>query len=178
MSQSGLSRQVQSLERELGTRLLVRTPRGVVLTGSGERYLVHAQRALDALQRGASELTALSGKASGLVALGTLPTVGAYLLPEIMPRFHKPYPDARLRLGVGLRVVEQTSEGLEDRVGKGELDLAVLTLPVRRVDLVQQKLWSEDFVLAVPRGHPLAEAKKPVALKDVLRLPLVIMPNV
>ena len=37
MSQSGLSRQVQSLERELGTRLLVRTPRGVVLTGAGER---------------------------------------------------------------------------------------------------------------------------------------------
>ncbi|HEY1418413.1 MAG TPA: LysR family transcriptional regulator, partial [Myxococcaceae bacterium] len=149
MSQSGLSRQVQSLERELGTRLLVRTPRGVVLTGAGERYLVHAQRALDALQRGASELTALTGKATGLVALGTLPTVGAYLLPELLPRFHKTYPDVRLRL------VEQTSEGLEDRVAKGELDLAVLNLPVRRVDLVQQKLWSEDFVLAVPRGHPL-----------------------
>ena len=40
MSQSGLSRQVQSLERELGTKLLVRTPRGVVLTDAGERYLV------------------------------------------------------------------------------------------------------------------------------------------
>jgi len=172
MSQSGLSRQVQSLERELGTRLLVRTPRGVVLTGAGERYLVHAQRALDALQRGASELTALAGKASGLVALGTLPTVGAYLLPELLPRFHKLYPDVRLRL------VEQTSEGLEDRVAKGKLDLAVLNLPVRRVDLVQQKLWTEDFVLAVPRGHPLAEAKKPVALRDVVRLPLVVMPDV
>src|SRR5215813_9718906 len=156
MSQSGLSRQVQSLERELGTRLMVRTPRGVVLTGSGERYLVHAQRALDALQRGAS----------GLVALGTLPTVGAYLLPELLPRFHKLYPEVRLRL------LEETSELLEDRVAKGELDLAVLNLPVRRVDLVQQKLWSEDFVLAVPRGHPLAQAKKPVALKDVLGEPL------
>ena len=54
----------------------------------------------------------------------------------------------------------------------------MLSLPVRRVDLVQQKLWSADFVLAVPRGHPLAEAKKPVALKDVLRLTLVIMSNV
>ena len=133
---------------------------------------MHAQRALDALQRGASELTALTGKASGQVALGTLPTVGAYLLPELLPRFHKLYPDVRLRL------VEQTSEGLEDRVAKGELDLAVLTLPVRRVDLVQQKLWSEDFVLAVPRGHPLAEAKKPVALRDVLGEPLMVMPDV
>src|SRR5215813_9484749 len=172
MSQSGLSRQVQSLERELGTRLLVRTPRGVVLTGSGERYLVHAQRALDALQRGASELDELSHKATGLVGLGTLPTVGAYLLPELLPRFHELYPEVRLRL------VEETSELLEDRVAKGELDLAVLNLPVRRVDLVQQKLWSEDFVLAVPRGHPLAQAKKPVALKDVLGEPLVVIPNV
>jgi LysR family transcriptional regulator, transcription activator of glutamate synthase operon len=172
MSQSGLSRQVQSLERELGTRLLVRTPRGVVLTGSGERYLLHAQRALDALQRGASELDELSHKATGLVALGTLPTVGAYLLPELLPRFHKLYPEVRLRL------VEETSELLEDRVAKGELDLAVLNLPVRRVDLVQQKLWSEDFVLAVPRGHPLSQAKKPVALRDVLGEPLVVIPNV
>jgi LysR family transcriptional regulator, transcription activator of glutamate synthase operon len=172
MSQSGLSRQVQSLERELGTRLLVRTPRGVVLTDAGERYLVHAQRALDALRRGASELETLTTRASGLVALGTLPTVGAYLLPELLPRFHARYPEVRLRL------VEQISEGLEDLVAKGELDLAVLNLPVRRVDLVQQKLWTEDFVLAVPRGHRLAQTRRPVALREVLGEPLIVVPNV
>src|SRR3974377_370981 len=46
VSQAGLSRQLQALERELGTRLLVRTPRGVVLTEAGQLDLVHAQRAL------------------------------------------------------------------------------------------------------------------------------------
>src|SRR5208282_5591551 len=66
VSQSGLSR-----------RLLVRTPRGVVLTEAGQHYLVHAQRALDSLRRGASEVQEMAQTARGSVALGTLPTVGA-----------------------------------------------------------------------------------------------------
>ena len=158
VSQSGLSRQLQALERELGTKLLVRTPRGVVLTEAGQHYLVHAQRALDSLRRGASEVQEMAQTARGSVSLGTLVTVGAYLLPDLLVRFHKQHPEVLVRL------VEGKAEELEERVAKGELDLAVLNLPVRRVDLVAQKLWTEDFILAVPRGHKLAQAKGPVPL--------------
>jgi LysR family transcriptional regulator, transcription activator of glutamate synthase operon len=172
VSQSGLSRQLQSLERELGTRLLVRTPRGVVLTEAGHHYLVHAQRALDSIRRGASEIQEMSHTARGSVALGTLPTVGAYLLPDLIVRFHKKHPE------VVMLLVEGIAEELEERVAKGELDLAVLNLPVRRVDLVAQKLWTEDFVLAVPRGHKLAQTKGPVPLRAVLGEPLVVIPGV
>jgi LysR family transcriptional regulator, transcription activator of glutamate synthase operon len=172
ISQSGLSRQLQALERELGTRLLVRTPRGVVLTEAGQHYLVHAQRALDALHRGASEVQEVAQTARGSVGLGTLPTVGAYLLPDLIVRFHKKHPEVVMRLREG------KAEELEEQVAKGELDLAVLALPVRRVDLVVQKLWTEDFVLAVPRGHKLAQSKGPVPLRVVLGEPLVVVPNV
>jgi DNA-binding transcriptional LysR family regulator len=172
VSQSGLSRQLQSLERELGTRLLVRTPRGVVLTEAGHHYLVHAQRALDSIRRGASEIQEMAQTARGSVALGTLPTVGAYLLPDLIVRFHKKHPE------VVMQLVEGIAEELEEGVAKGELDLAVLNLPVRRLDLVAQKLWSEDFVLAVPRGHKLAQAKGPVPLRAVLGEPLVVIPGV
>jgi LysR family transcriptional activator of glutamate synthase operon len=172
VSQSGLSRQLQSLERELGTRLLVRTPRGVVLTDAGQHYLVHAQRALDSLRRGASEVQEMAHTARGSVSLGTLQTVGAYLLPDLIVRFHKKHPEVLVRL------VEGKAEELEERVAKGELDLAVLNLPVRRVDLVAQKLWTEDFILAVPRGHKLAQAKGPVPLRAVLGEPLVVVPGV
>src|SRR6266481_848906 len=55
LSQPTLSRQLQSLEQELAVRLLVRTPRGVVLTEPGGRFLRRAREALDALREGTSE---------------------------------------------------------------------------------------------------------------------------
>jgi DNA-binding transcriptional LysR family regulator len=171
LSQSGLSRQLQALEAELGTRLLVRTPGGGVLTEAGERFLPHAQRALDALAAGTAELEQLSTTPQGPVGLGTLPSVGAYLLPDLVPAFLARHPDVRLKLSEGM------AESLEERVARGELDLAILSLPLRRLDLVAQRPWQEALVLVVPRGHRLARLKRPVALTEVVDEPFVIIPG-
>jgi|SRR5215217_217988 len=171
LSQSGLSRQLQSLEAELGTRLLVRTPAGAVLTDAGERFLPHAQRALDALAAGTSELERLSGTPRGPVSLGTLHTVGAYLLPDIIPEFARKYPEVRPRLS------EDMAATLEEGVARGALDLAILSLPVRRADLVAQKLWEEVLMLAVPRGHRLTKSSRPVSLGDVVEETWVVIPS-
>jgi DNA-binding transcriptional LysR family regulator len=172
VTQSGLSRQLQSLEKEVGTKLLVRTSRGVSLTEAGERFLLHAQRALDALRRGIDELQELSTKPRGTVTLGALPTVGAYLLPDLLPAILQKLPDILVRL------TEDLPEALEEQVASGRLDLAILNLPVRRVDLVAQKLWQEEFVLIVPKTHRLAQAKRPVPLSEVVGEPLVVVPGV
>jgi DNA-binding transcriptional LysR family regulator len=171
VSQPGLSRQLQSLETELGVRLLVRTPGGAVLTDAGERFLPHARRALDALAVGTAELGALTTTPRGLVSLGTLPTVGAYLLPELVRAFKERYPEVLPRLSEG------THDALEARVASGELDVCIVNLPMRRLDLVAQKLWEEELVLAVPRGHRLARLKRAVALTEVVEEPLVVIPG-
>ncbi|MCP3098081.1 LysR family transcriptional regulator [Myxococcus sp. K15C18031901] len=171
LSQSGLSRQLQALEAELGTRLLVRTPVGTVLTDAGERFLPHARRAVDALVAGSAELGRLSGTPRGSVTLGTLHTVGAYLLPDILPAFAREYPEVRPRLSEGMAAV------LEEGVAHGTLDLAILSLPVRRADLVSQKLWEEPLMLAVPRGHRLTKVGGPVALADVVEETWVVIPS-
>ncbi|WP_426732855.1 LysR family transcriptional regulator [Myxococcus faecalis] len=171
LSQSGLSRQLQALEAELGTRLLVRTPAGAVLTDAGERFLPHARRALDALAAGTSELERLSGTPRGPVSLGTLHTVGAYLLPDIIPTFARSFPEVRPRLSEGM------STALEDNVARGVLDLAIVSLPVRHTDLVAQKLWEEVLVLAVPRGHRLTKVTRPLSLADVVEETWVVIPS-
>ncbi|WP_141324415.1 LysR family transcriptional regulator [Myxococcus sp. AB025B] len=171
LSQSGLSRQLQALEAELGTRLLVRTPAGAVLTDAGERFLPHARRALDALAAGTSELERLSGTPRGPVSLGTLHTVGAYLLPDIIPTFARSFPEVRPRLSEGM------STALEDNVVRGVLDLAIVSLPVRHTDLVAQKLWEEVLVLAVPRGHRLTKVTRPLSLADVVEETWVVIPS-
>ncbi|KFE58437.1 LysR family transcriptional regulator [Hyalangium minutum] len=171
LSQSGLSRQLQSLETELGVRLLVRTPAGAVLTDAGERFLPHARRALEALFAGTAELEQLSGIPHGPLALGSLHTVGAYLLPDLIAAFARSYPEVRLRLS------ESLAPELEEGVSRGVLDLAILSLPVRRADLVAQKLWEEPLVLAVPRGHPLTKLGRAVALTEVVEEPWVVIPG-
>ncbi|MBM7112470.1 LysR family transcriptional regulator [Archangium primigenium] len=171
VSQSGLTRQLQALEEELGVRLLVRTQGGTVLTEAGERFLPHARGALDALAVGAAQLGELTTTPEGSVALGTLRTVSASVLPELARDFKQRYPDVRLKLSEG------PHDTLETRVAGGELDLCIVALPLRRVELVSQKLWEEDFVLAVPKGHALSRLGRPVALTEALAETWVVMPR-
>jgi DNA-binding transcriptional LysR family regulator len=171
VSQPGLSRQLQALETELGVRLLVRAPGGAVLTDAGERFLPHARRALDALTAGTAELGQLTTTPRGAVSLGTLQSVGTYLLPDLVRAFKDRYPEVLPRLSEG------THDALESRVASGELDLCIVNLPMRRVDLMAQRLWEEELVLAVPRGHRLTKLKRPVALTEVVEEALVVIPG-
>jgi DNA-binding transcriptional LysR family regulator len=171
VSQPTLSRYVQRLEREVGAKLLVRSPDGVTLTEAGARFLPHAEQALAALDAGLTEVGELAGEPRGTVAVGTLATVGAYVLPQAISDFHERHPGVRLSIREGYR------DELEGLVLRGELDLAIVQLPVRHEALSALELWSEDYLLAVPRGHRLAGSKKPVRLVDVASEPFVAIPG-
>jgi DNA-binding transcriptional LysR family regulator len=158
VSQPSLSRRVQQLEHDVGAKLVVRTPAGVVLTSAGERFLPHAERALASVDAGRSAIDELSGQPRGTVTLGSQPTISAYVLPPVLARFHARHPDVVLRLREG------PTEQLEERVAAGEIDLAIMNLPVRRVDLAAQKLWQEDYVL--------------VALAEAADEPLVVIAGI
>jgi LysR family transcriptional activator of glutamate synthase operon len=168
-TQPSLSRRVQQLEREVRAKLVVRTPAGVVLTSAGERFLSHAERALASVDAGRTAIDELSGQARGTVALGSQPTISAYVLPPLLERFHARNPEVVLKLREGL------ADQIEERVASGELDLALMNLPVRRLDLAAQKLWQEDYLLAVPAGHRLASLGRVVSLADAVGEPLVVV---
>ena len=105
------------------------------------------------------------------MALGSQPTISAYVLPALLARFHARNPEVVLKLREGL------ADQIEERVASGELDLALMNLPVRRVDLAAQKLWQEDYLLVVPVGHRLAAIDRAVVLADVVSEPLVVVPG-
>jgi len=170
-SQPTLSRRVQQLERELGARLVVRAPSGVVLTGAGTRFLPQAEHALASIDAGVAALGELATDPTGVVAIGAQHTIGAYVLPSVLASFHARHPAVRLRL------VDALPHILEDKLASGELDLALFNLPARRLDLTVQKLWQEDYVLAVPPNHRLA-SRKSIVLTDAVNEPLVVIPNV
>ena len=171
VAQPTLSRRVQQLERELAARLVVRAPGGVVLTGAGTRFLPQAEHAVASIDAGVAALDELATEPRGVVVIGAQHTIGAYALPAVLATFHARYPDVRLRL------VDALQDLLEEKLANGELDLGLFNLPVRRVDLTAQKLWQEDYVLAVPPQNRLA-ARKSILLSDAVAESQVVIPNV
>ena len=149
-SQPTLSAQIRKLEEELGVTLFERSSRGLILTQAGEAAVRRARIILH-------EVTQLRDEAAGHCAdgtrrlhLGVFPTLGPYLLPHIVPQFMRHFPSMEILL------TEEKSTVLLQRLIDGQIDAALLALPVEDPQVTGQKLFCEPFHLAVPSGHVLA----------------------
>jgi LysR family hydrogen peroxide-inducible transcriptional activator len=152
VSQPTLSAQIKKLETHLGVELIERNPRHIMLTPAGEQIVERARwmlRESDAIRDIARRT---SDPESGSLRLGVFPTLGPYLLPHVVGGIRTRFP----RLEVLL--VEDKTEDVLARLRDGRLDIGVLALPVDEPGLASTTLFSEDFVLAVPRDHRLAGA--------------------
>lgn len=166
LSQSALSRAIQKLEEQLGRPLFERKPREVVLTDLGELLLERSKVILQLVDDTFSELSE-SGR-RGRIRLGAIPTIAPYFLPGLLSGFAEKHPD------ISVIVQEDTTESLIKRCSHGEIDLAILALPIIAKYLEVEPLFDEELLLVVPAGHPLAAAKK-VAIDAVEGFPFVML---
>lgn len=150
VSQPTLSTQLRKLEEELGVALVERAPRNVVLTEAGERVVERARRILTEVGQIRQETEQRRKVGTSLLRLGVFPTLGPYLLPQIVPRFIARFP------GVEMRLTEEKSGVLIRNLLEGRIDAAMLTLPMADSHLTGRVLFDEPFRLAVPGNHPLA----------------------
>ena len=95
-------------------------------------------------------------------------TTARWLVPRLMDAVAQRHPKLRLV------IVEGTTTGLEPQLANGQLDVAVLHLPVSGKDLVTRLLFEEDLMLVVPEGHALAGADRPLTLDDLADLELLL----
>lgn len=155
LSQSALSRSLQRLEDQVGQALFVRQPRAMVLTETGELLVGRAREILKLVEETCVEV-AEAGK-RGRVRLGAIPTIAPYFLPRVLASFAAARPE------VSVTVQEDTTDQLMRRCLHGEVDLAVVALPIVGKGLEVEPLFSEELYLVVPPGHPLAEAEEVTA---------------
>lgn len=168
VAQPSVSKQVRKLEAELGAILLDRRKAGIALTPAGETLLPWARRVLVDVDGARSDVAGLASLERGRLSVGATPSLSTVLLPRILASFHAAHP------GVSLSVVEAGSRDLVDRLASGDLDLALVILPLPREELFEtMPLLREELVLAVPRGHPLA-ARKTVRVGELRGVPLVM----
>ncbi|MGD8417461.1 MAG: DNA-binding transcriptional regulator OxyR [Pseudomonadales bacterium] len=160
VSQPTLSTQLKKLEEELGVTLIERTNRQVLLTPVGERVVAQAQRVL----REANELTRIAEEHAdpfgGEFRLGVIPTVAPYLLPKILGPIRRSLPSLKIQLTEGQTAV------IVRLLREGDLDAVILALPTDEENVVERKLYTEPFYMAVSRTHRLAGRKK-VSVDDL-----------
>ena len=167
LAQPSLSNQLKRLERDLGTELFERVPRGVALTPAGQALLPIARQALadvEQLRRTANELTSPEG---GTLRVGATPSLSSVLLPAALTAFHAHHEH------VALEFAEAGSEDLIERLERDELDLALVILPVPHRAVETVPLAEEDLVAVVGPGHPLAGRQR-LGISELKGIPLVI----
>ena len=165
VSQPTLSTQIKKFEEELGVVIFERNPRNVILTDVGEALVARARQLL----READEIKAIAKRAkdpeSGVIRLGLFPTLSPYLLPHVMPQLVARFPKLEMLL------FEDKTDVILAKLKSGDLDAGVLALPLPDDSLHAEFLFEEDFVLALPHGHPLApKPSKNIKRKPTLRL--------
>ncbi|MEU6127392.1 LysR family transcriptional regulator [Streptomyces sp. NPDC047123] len=170
-----LSQQLAKLEREAGTALLVRHPRGARLTGAGELLLGHARRVLDEMERARHELARLAGLSGGRLRVGTFQTAGIHLLPPVLTAFRRAHPDVELTVAT-----HEPPSGVA-AVAAGEVDLA-LTHTYEPADPVPlpagvsaEPVLVEELVLVAQPGHTLTSGTSRLALDELAGQPLISM---
>lgn len=166
ISQPALSRSIQKLEEELGQPVFERKARSLSLTDAGTLLQARAQQVLSILEDTKSEIT--DDGQSGRIRVGAIPTIAPYFLPEVLRRFSNEFPKATLI------VQENTTDLLLKSCTQGEIDLAILALPVPAKYLEVEELFEEELFLVLPPGHPLAE-KSRIRPSDVEPFPFVLL---
>ncbi len=150
-----VSQQIAALEREVGTGLVDRGPRGAVLTDAGRALVRHADEILGRIADAEDELQAMAGLQSGRLRLGAFSTAGAVLVPRAVVAFREKHP------GVEVRLTELDPEEAIGQLRARELDLAlVYEFPVEEVPpldgLEYVQLLDDRLYVALPEGHRLA----------------------
>lgn len=154
VTQSTLSAGIKELEAVFGIKVAERTKRSVILTPAGLKLAGQAK----ALLRAADDMldTALEAGAplSGTVELGTIPTIGPYLLPRILPALKERFPHLKFSLR------EDKTSALLERLGGGRTDLVLMAFPYETGHFERFMLFDDAYRFACATGSPLAAVKR------------------
>ncbi|WP_163550415.1 LysR family transcriptional regulator, partial [Candidatus Frankia nodulisporulans] len=170
VAQPSLSQQVRSLEQELGAPLFNRARGNISLTAAGETLLPLARRILADTETARQRVHELLDLRHGTVRLGATPSLCTGFLPDVLRLFHQRYP------GIRLLVEEGGSRDLIRDLAGGDLDLALIILPLQSSDpaLATSPLIRESLVLVTSRDEPPLVTGRPLYVADLRDHPLVM----
>lgn len=162
VSQPTVSQQIRLLEAELGQPLFERRPGGVTLTDAGRTLLRYALRILQNRQEALAQIRG-EREREGSVRIGVLPTMNWDILPDLIGGYRTVAP------GHQITVTEASTQTLLQAVSRGDVEMALLDLPISDPTLHVEKLWAEDLIVIAPPGVEFSVQPVPLTqLRDAL----------
>lgn len=160
VSQPTLSMQLKKLEEYLGVQLFERTNKNVMLTVIGSEIAARARFILEEAEQIRSTAKFAGDPFAGEIRLGVFPTPAPYLLPQLMPTLKPAFPKLNVLL------IEEKTPALVRLLRHGEIDYALLAMPVHEDGFSVETLFREEFLLAVSTSHRLAK-RQSVTIDDM-----------
>lgn len=157
LTQPALSQQLRSLEDALGLRLFERVPKGMQLTPGGRELLVPARAVLGAVRDFGDAANRVAARPAGTIRFGVTPTIGPYLMPQVIKVLHQRYPELRLYIREGIPALQQAE------LAAGELDMVLSPMPIVPRGLHVEPLFREPLRIVAPPDDPLPVAAHPAA---------------
>lgn len=156
-TQPAVSRQIATLEREIGSTLIERSARGIHLTDAGAALVTHADDILGRLADAEAEVRAIGELRGGRLRMAAFPTAAATIAPLAIARFRATYPEVALSL-----TMAEPGEALP-ALRAGDLDIALSLEGIDRADSAGTEnllLFEDPMYLALPASHPLATRRR------------------
>ena len=142
VSQSAFSNAIQELELALDAQLVDRTNRNVTITATGQEVAVQARLVMQDVEELVDIARGRNEPLTGELRLGVIPTIAPFMLPNVLPKLRRAYPELRLLL------VEDQTERVYRRLMDGELDVVLLALPWQLQGVEEMPLFDDAFCLA------------------------------
>lgn len=164
-SQSRVSVHVASLEKALGHTLFNRSRYPVTLTHAGREFLPRARAVLSELQSGTHALDSIDDVVRGHFVLGSLPSISAMFIPEVLRRMELFHPE------VTIDIRERTTGELLKKLLDESIDVALRCSSDPHEPAVKAMipLWTEPIVAVFPENHPLASTDESISPDDLSR---------
>ncbi len=166
VSQPSLSKQLATMEEELGVALIERTSRRVTLTAAGERLLPRARTILSEIREFRASARNVGGLFGDRLSIGVLPSIGAYFMPSVNRLLHRLYP------GLRLFVEEGSTTALLDMLREGRLDV-VIGAPTGDPTFTSFALFAESLWVCAAAEDPLSASTGPVSAGELAGRPLL-----
>jgi len=165
-TQSGVTQMINSLEDELGLKLLVRTNKGVALTTAGDTLLhyMREEHKWEAMIRQEADL--MQGLETGTVMAGCLSSVSAAWMPSILEHFARQHPKIKVHM------LENETPELLKMLADGRIDIAITDIATDRKEFSFTELVHDEIMAVVPLRHPLS-TRKNVSLEELRQFPFV-----
>lgn len=146
ISQPALSKQIMSLEKELGVPLFRRNTTPITLTAAGKHFIQEARQLIYKEEQLLRSMEQYRTGEAGSLTVGISPFRSLYLLPAVLKQVREKFP------GIQIFLHECGSDQLRKEAAEGKYDVAIINLPVDEARLNVTPIETDTLVLAVPNN--------------------------